>query len=158
MGSLIGTTIISKGRRRCLILIQTFAIGAAILTMFKSLPMICLGRFLQGSVACTANLIMGKTMSETVPEALAGQYGTLTNIFVNVGFLISFSCGLLLPQDESEYATDEMWKLVSIMPAIVGFIAVMLVTAFYPEEPIAWCVANDRNEEASSLIKRVYSV
>ena len=95
---------------------------------------------------------MGKTMSETVPEAFASQYGMLTNILVNVGFFVSFSCGLLLPKDKEEIPDDEWWKLVTAMPAIAGFTSVTLVTAFFPEEPIAWCVANNREEEAKSLI------
>lgn len=95
-------------------------------------------------------------MSETVPAAFSSQYGMLTNILVNVGFFVSFSCGLLLPKGGDDYENDEWWKFVSAMPAIAGFISVMLVTTFFPEEPLAWCVAKGRIQEARSLVRRVY--
>ena len=99
IGSIVGSAIITAGRRRCSILVQTIAILATVMCMFKNLPLIIIGRFLQGAVSVTATIITGKAITETVPDKLVGQYGMLTNIFINVALMVSFSCGLLLPED-----------------------------------------------------------
>lgn len=124
------------------------------MTMFKNVMLICLGRFLIGAVACTANMIMGKSISETMPEKLTSQYGAFTNITINFGFLLSFFLGILLPSDPSE--SSEMWKLISSMPAITGFLSVFLMEVFFKEEPVAFCLANNREQEAKSMLARVY--
>ena len=82
----------------------------------------------------------------------------LTNIFINVGFLLSFSCGMLLPEDKETFNNDESWKLVTAMPAFIGFLSVMLAVIFFPEEPVGWYVANDRMEDANRSIRSVYTV
>ena len=118
------------------------------LTMFKSLPLICIGRFLLGCVACTANIIMGKSIGETFPETSQSFYGMFVNITINFGFFVSFSLGLLLPTDDESFATDEMWKVVSAMPALLGFIAIILFQTVFTEEPVAYCIINEREDEA----------
>ena len=82
-----------------MLLIQSIAIFATILCLFRSLPLIIAGRFLQGSISVVASLIMGKSISEHVPESMAGQYGMLTNVFINLGCLVSYSCGIILSED-----------------------------------------------------------
>jgi len=156
VGSLIGGEIIVKGRRRANIIIQTIAILASILTLFKSIPLICIGRFLIGAVACTSTIIMGKSISETLPAHLSAQYGILTNISINFGVFVSFLLGLLLPTNPEDFATDEVWKVISAMSAFSGFLSIILWETVFTEEPVAFCIANDREEEAVRLLKRVY--
>ena len=158
LGSVFGSMIIASGRRHSLLLVQTVAIFATILCMFKNLAMILIGRFLQGAVAVTVSLIMGKSISETVPEKMAGQYGMLTNIFINLGCLISYTSGMLLSEDKETYETDESWKLVTAIPALVGFLSIMITLIFFPEEPVGWCLANERMEEAQRSILNVYTI
>ena len=50
----------------------------------------------------------------------------LTNIVITSGFVFTFVLGLLLPTDPAEFASDEMWKLVSAMPAFFGVMTIML--------------------------------
>ena len=141
-----------------MLLVQSVAIFATMLCMFKNLPLIIIGRFFQGAISVVASLIMGKSISEHVPESMAGQYGMLTNIFINLGCLVSYSCGVLLSDDESTFSSDESWKLVTAMPAFVGFISVVLTLVFFPDEPIGWCIANDRIADAKRGILSVYAV
>ena len=44
------------------------------------------------------------------------------------------------------------------MPAFVGFVSVILTLVFFPDEPIGWCIANDRIEDAKRSILSVYTV
>lgn len=82
----------------------------------------------------------------------------LTNIVITSGFVFTFILGLLLPTDPAEFADDEMWKLVSAMPAFFGVLTIMLWSLFFTEEPIAFCISANRNEEAKRHMSRVYSV
>ena len=50
----------------------------------------------------------------------------LTNIVITSGFVFTFVLGLLLPTDPAEFASDEMWMLVSAIPAIFGVMTIML--------------------------------
>ena len=95
-----------KGRRRATLIIQASAILGSILTMIKSLPCICLGRFIVGFVGCAQSLIMGKSIGETMPSSMTSKYGMLTNLFINLGFMLSFFVGLLVPTDPKEFGTD----------------------------------------------------
>ena len=156
-GSLLGGKLIRKGRRRATLLIQAMAVLGSIMTMFRSLPLICLGRFIIGFVGTAACLIMGKSIGETLPASMASQYGVLIGLYINLGFLISFLVGLLVPTDPSEFAADEMWMIVSALPAIVGVISILLMSLFFVEEPVSFCIDNDNNAEAKKLLSRVYS-
>ena len=51
-----------------------------------------------------------------------------------------------------------MWKLVSAMPAFFGLITIMLWSLIFTEEPIAYCISVERNEEAKCHLQRVYSL
>ena len=143
VGCLFGGLVIAHGRRRAIIIIQTIAILASILTMFKSVPLICFGRFLVGAVACTANVIMGKSIAETMPEHLQSKYGMLTNIFINAGFMITFILGTFLPTNPEDFATDETWKVISALPAISGFMSVLLWETYFTEEPVAFSITTE---------------
>ena len=126
LGSLIGGRLIRKGRRRATLLIQAIAVFASILTCFRFLPGIVLGRLLLGFAGSSSCLIMGKSIGETMPSSMTAKYGMLTNIFVNVGFMFCFVLGLLLPTDPAEFPTNEMWKVVSLMPALFGLLTIIL--------------------------------
>ena len=158
LGSLLGGRLIVKGRRRATLVIQAMAIFGSILTCFKNLPMICIGRFILGFVGSCSCLIMGKSIGETVPSSMTAQYGMLTNIFINFGFLLCFLVGLLIPTDPAKFETDEMWKVVSAMPALFGLVTIVLWSLVYTEEPIAFSISNDNNGEAKRLLSRVYSL
>ena len=66
-GALVGVKTIKIGRRKTAILTQFLAIVGAILPMILTVPTICAGRFLCGIAAGHANIIMIKSINETVP-------------------------------------------------------------------------------------------
>ena len=67
-GSLIGEKTVIIGRRKAAILTQVLAIIGAGLTMVLNLKMICFGRFLCGFTAGHANIVMDKSLRESVPN------------------------------------------------------------------------------------------
>ena len=151
-GSLLGGRLIIYGRRRATLLTQCMAVVGSLCTCFKNLPLICFGRFLLGCVGSCSTLIMGKSICETLPSHKIAQYGMLTNIFINGGLVLCFVLGLLIPTDPAEFAADEMWKLVSAMPAVFALITIILWSLFFIEEPIGYSISVNRNTEAKKHI------
>ena len=158
IGSLIAGNIISKGRRRAAILLNTITILASILTMFKSIPLICIGRFFMGITSVIFGIIFGKCISETLPTDFQAHYGMLTNLFINFGFMSSFIFSTMLPTEPAKMEKDENWKLFSALPAITGFVCIMLFSLIFTEEPVDFCIANGREEEARRILQRVYRI
>ena len=101
---------------------------------------------------------MGKSIGETLPSSMIDLYGMLTNIFINLGFLTSFLVGLLLPTDPELFDKNEMWLVVSAMPAFFGIFTIILWSLVFTEEPVAFSISNNRDDEAKRLMTRCYSL
>ena len=99
-GSLVGGKTVTIGRRKAAILTQLLAIVGAALTMVLNLPMICIGRFICGITSGHANIIMSKSIDETVPSEVSGHFGVLLNLYTCIGIMISFFLGGILPTEE----------------------------------------------------------
>ena len=106
LGSLIGGKTITIGRRKAAFYLQSLAIVGALLTQIPDVRTICLGRFLYGVTAGHANIIMGKSIDETIPANISGQFGVLLNCYICVGMMSSYFLGALLPTEPSEFKDD----------------------------------------------------
>ena len=156
LGSLIGGKTVTIGRRRTAIYLELLAIVGAVITLVRTVPTICLGKFLYGVTAGHTNIVMGKSIDETLPIAISGQFGTLTNTYICVGIMICFFLGALLPKDEADYADDEMWRVIYAMPIFIAIVQILLFVFIYREEPIAYCISLGRDNEAKRLMHRLY--
>ena len=56
-----------------------------------------MGRCLYGIAAGHANVIMSKSIVETIPGELGGQFGIMTNGFIGAGIMLMFFLGAVLP-------------------------------------------------------------
>ena len=139
-------------------MIQAMAVFGSIISCFRSVFLICLGRLIIGFAGSCSCLIMGKSIGETLPSSMIDLYGMLTNIFINVGFLTSFLVGLLLPTEPEEFESSEAWMVVSTMPAFFGMLTIILWSLVFTEEPVAYSITNNRNDEAKRLLNRCYSL
>ena len=109
-----------------------------------------------GVTAGHANIIMGKSIDETIPTNISGQFGVLLNCYVCVGMMSSYFLGALLPTEESEFADDEMWRVIYAMPIAIAVIQILLFLTAFREEPVAYCVSLGKEDEAKKLMRRVY--
>ena len=139
-------------------MIQAMAVFGSIISCFRSVFLICLGRLIIGFAGSCSCLIMGKSIGETLPSSMIDLYGMLTNIFINIGFLTSFLVGLLLPTEPEEFDNNEMWMVVSTMPAFFGMLTIILWSLVFTEEPVAFSITNNRDDEAKRLLTRCYSL
>ena len=51
---------------------------------------------------------------------------------------------------------DEMWRVIYAMPILIAIIQILLFVCVFKEEPIAYAIGMERNEEAQRLMRRVY--
>ena len=158
LGSLLGGKLILIGRRRAFVMLQIMAVFGSIITCYKSLFLICFGRFIIGFVGSCSTLIMGKSIAETVPSSMVARYGLLTGIFIKIGFGLTFLVGLLVPTDPAEFENDQNWMIVSSMPAFFGLLTIALWSLIFTEEPIAYSISNNKIDEAKRLLNRCYSL
>ena len=66
--------------------------------------------------------------------------------------------GGLLPDAEDVEANkeDEMWRVVYLMPAVIGIVEIILITLVFKLEPITFCIRNDDNEQSMQHMRRLY--
>ena len=84
------------------------------------MPTICIGRCMYGIAAGHANIIMSKSIVETIPGELSGPFGIMTNGFLAVGVMLMFFLGAVLPQEGSDYADDENWRIIFAVPIAIA--------------------------------------
>ena len=156
IGSLGASKLIVLGRRRASLLVQTAAIFGCALTLIRTLPTICLGRFITSFAGGVANIAMGKSIDETMPPRLVGIFGIQTNFLITVGIMFAMFLGAILPQNEADYLDDKNWRIIYAMPGVFAVVQIVIYLTILREEPINYCIANGRDEEALKLIKRVY--
>ena len=120
------------------------AICGAGLTMIGNVPMLCLGRFVAGITAGIANNVMGKSIDETVPLEVQGQFGTLLNAYICMGFPVSYGLGAILPTDKDMLADDERWRIIYGVPALIAIIQILLFLFVIKQEPVAFSIAENK--------------
>ena len=156
LGSLLGGKTVQIGRRKAGIYMQILAIFGAGITLERTIPTICFGRFLYSIAAGHLNIIMGKSIDETLPISISGKFGTLTNTYICIGVMGSLFLGVLIPEDPEDYVNDEMWRVIYAMPIFIAILQIVLFLCVYKEEPIAYAIGMERYDEAERLMRRVY--
>lgn len=51
-----------------------------------------------------------------------------------------------------------MWRVIFLVPAFIGVFEIILLLLVFREEPITFCITNDREEEAIRHMKKVYRI
>ena len=62
-----------------------------------------MGRCLYGIAGGIAPVIMSKSIIETIPGELSGQFGIMTNGFFGIGVMLMTFLNLILPKNEEDY-------------------------------------------------------
>ena len=113
VGSVIGGSLVANGRRRVIIAFNIIAILSTIMTLFLDYWLICAGRFIFGFSSGVLLAGAPKGVEETVPARLLDYgYGVSTNILINFAVMYSIVLGLGVPQEDSELATTNFWKII----------------------------------------------
>jgi MFS family permease len=90
------------------------------MTLIQNLQMICLGRFLLGLAAGVLNIVMGRSLDETVPAKYSTLFGCQTNNFICISIFFAMIIGLLLPTNEAEFVHDQNWRVIYAVPIVIA--------------------------------------
>lgn len=96
-GSLLGGKTITIGRRKAALIMQIVALVGGIFTQYLHVATLCIGRFMYGFAAGHLNIIMAKSIDETMPASIKASFGIGTNAFLRIGIMLIFFLGAILP-------------------------------------------------------------
>mmetsp|Transcript_32123 Transcript_32123/g.39841 ORF Transcript_32123/g.39841 Transcript_32123/m.39841 type:complete len:171 (-) Transcript_32123:319-831(-) len=80
------------------------------------------------------------------------------NSSICIGFVVVFGLGAVLPDPNDIEANekDEMWRVIWLGPAVIGFIEIALTLFVMRLEPISYCMMVGRGEECRQHLRKVY--
>ncbi|XP_044000904.1 glucose transporter type 1 isoform X4 [Aphidius gifuensis] len=154
VGGFSGGLIANKfGRKGGLLLNNVLGIVGACLMGFtkvaKSYEILFLGRFIIG-INCGLNTsLVPMYISEIAPLNLRGGLGTVNQLAVTVGLLISQVLGI-----EKILGTDENWPILLGL-AIVPAIAQLVLLPICPESPRYLLITKQWEEESRRALRRL---
>ena len=148
LGALLaGPTSTRYGRLRSMRITSIcFVLGSGLETTAGTVWVISIGRFFSGVGAGASTVIVPLYISEIAPPKERGLFGTMTQITINVGILITQTLGYYLSK-------PSLWRII----LAVGFgIAVLQLVGlcFLPESP-AWLASNVSQQEAIEVLQRI---
>lgn len=121
IGSLFGGKLVGYGRRKTVILVNIVCAFAVIPTMILNIYAICAGRLVFGFFAGIYQVAVPRMIEETVPLHLLPIFGTVTNLAVNGGKMLSIVIGGGIPSSSDKEASKHTnyWRFVFAVPWIL---------------------------------------
>ncbi|KAI2500117.1 major facilitator superfamily-like protein [Fragilaria crotonensis] len=142
----------SYGRRRTFIMAALgFILGVAIMSMAPSYEILLCGRFFVGMGIGIGLAIDPLYIAEVSPATRRGELVCWSEIALNVGIVLGFASGIVL----YPLSNNQEWRVMLALGAILPIVMIVLVLKVMPESP-RWLIANNRFEEARSILERIY--
>ncbi|KAE8449902.1 hypothetical protein EG329_007379 [Mollisiaceae sp. DMI_Dod_QoI] len=123
-----------------------FIIGATIETLAGTVPIMAIGRLLSGVGAGASTVIVPIYISEIAPPNERGLFGSMTQVAINIGILITQTMGYYLSK-------GTLWRIILGAGSGLGLLQ-GLGMFFMPESP-AWLAANKQSQKAVRVLQRV---
>ncbi|EPE27250.1 MFS general substrate transporter [Glarea lozoyensis ATCC 20868] len=123
-----------------------FILGSSLETLSGTVPLMSAGRCLSGIGAGAATVIVPIYISEVAPPNERGLFGSMTQVTINIGLLITQTLGFYL-------STGSSWRIILGVGIGLGF-AQGIGLFFVPESP-AWLAAHKDPEQAVKTLQRI---
>ncbi|RDL38932.1 Glucose transporter [Venustampulla echinocandica] len=152
LGGLLGALVsgpFSTSHGRLLAMRATsvfFIVGASLETLAGTVPIMYIGRFLSGVGAGASTVVVPLYISEVAPPRERGLFGSMTQVTINIGILLTQTLGYFLSQ-------GSLWRIILGVGAGIGLLhglGLLLV----PESP-AWLAANGDVQRAIQTLQRI---
>ena len=148
------------GRRKAIMLTSFLSIPAVIPTIIVNIFSICIGKFFFGLTAGSLIVASSIYLNETVPVEHASTFGFTTNFGVIIGIMtcLLMGAGLPDPNDDPQAAKDNTyWMVISLFPAGIGALNLLLWLCFFKLESLKCCLASENGEdEARQNVRKIY--
>ncbi|KAF8850400.1 general substrate transporter [Acephala macrosclerotiorum] len=152
LGGFIGAITsgpISSHRGRLLAMRITavfFIVGATIETLAGTVPVMAIGRLLSGVGGGASTVIVPIYISEIAPPNERGLFGSMTQVAINIGILVTQTMGYYLSKGSS-------WRIILAAGSGLGLVQ-GIGMCFMPESP-AWLAAHKQSQKAVRVLQRV---
>jgi sugar porter (SP) family MFS transporter len=123
-----------------------FVLGSALETVAGGVPIMSAGRFLSGMGAGASTVVVPLYISEVAPPKERGLFGSLTQVMINSGILITQTMGYFLSK-------GSLWRIILGVGACIGLVQ-GIGLCFVPESP-AWLAAHKDPQIAIRTLQRI---
>ncbi|KAI8096432.1 general substrate transporter [Halteromyces radiatus] len=123
-GGLVGALSASHysdkyGRRQTLVYNNVLlGMGSLIMTLAPSIPLLMVGRFLAGMGGGVVTVVVPAYISECVPKQMRGLFGTLNQLAIVTGIMISQIAGMML---------ETGWRWILLIGVIIAVLQLVLL-------------------------------
>jgi len=153
LGSVIGPKVIGRycGRRATLLWNNVFLfLSSVLIALAPEWWYQAIGRIFVGIVAGVATAVVPTYFSEISPIAVRGAVGTMHQLGITVGILVSQA---LSTPSLNLLGSVDMWKWLFFVPVVCGFLE-LLILPFCPESP-SYLYATQGKEAARQSLERL---
>ena len=123
-----------------------FVLGAGLETLAGTVPVMSIGRCLAGIGAGASTVIVPLYISEIAPPKQRGLFGSLTQVTINTGILITQALGYYLSK-------GSLWRIILGVGAGIGLLQ-GLGLILVPESP-AWLAAHGNPQKGVQTLQRI---
>lgn len=123
-----------------------FVMGAVLETLAGTIPIMSIGRFLAGIGGGASTVIVPLYISEVAPPKERGLFGSMTQVMINIGILLTQTLGFFLSR-------GSLWRIILSVGAGLGLLQ-GLGLIFVPESP-AWLAAHKDPQLAVQTLQRI---
>jgi sugar porter (SP) family MFS transporter len=123
-----------------------FVLGSVLETVAGGVPIMSAGRFLSGVGAGASTVVVPLYISEVAPPKERGLFGSLTQVMINSGILITQTMGYFLSK-------GSLWRIILGVGACIGLVQ-GIGLCFVPESP-AWLAAHKDPQIAIRTLQRI---
>jgi len=140
-------------------LTSSLVILSVIPTVIVSLVSILIGKFFFGLAAGGLIVASSIYLNETVPVEHSAAFGFTTNFGVICGIMICLLMGAALPdpvQDPQAAKDDNIWMVISLFPALISGLNLLIWLCFFKLESLKSCMCSDNESGARLNVQKIY--
>ena len=130
----------------------------AVLSTFLNMPLLLVGRFVNGYAAGAFSFLIPLFINEVSPTPVKGTTSMLVQLMITFGVLVPALLGLALPESTRDIDSSySYWKVVTLFPCIVSLFQVLLFATIYRHSTPVSYIAQQSKDQAYSALRLVYT-